>query len=121
MRISDWSSDVCSSDLFDCDDALSRRTPNAVAQEQEARSVALLLERAVLLQPVRSGVRAAELDDTAALAEQPAARHRRLHAVEKPAAGLVDPDASVCAGTGFDRKGDGVGKCVSVCVDLGGR
>src|SRR3546814_15381729 len=75
--------------------SLSRRTPNAVAQEQEARSVALLLERAVLLQPVRSGVRAAELDDTAALAEQPAARHRRLHAVANPAAGMCDPDALV--------------------------
>src|SRR3546814_5057110 len=83
--------------------SLSRRTPNAVAQEQEARSVALLLERAVLLQPVRSGVRAAELDDTAALAEQPAARHRRLHAVAKPAAGPCDPDALVWAGTGFER------------------
>src|SRR3546814_18454696 len=102
MRISDWSSDVCSSDL--CDDALSRRTPNAVAQEQEARSVALLLERAVLLQPVRSGVRAAELDDTAALADKTAASHRRLHAVENPAAGLCDHDHLVWAGPGFDRQ-----------------
>src|SRR3546814_16375186 len=110
MRISDWSSDVCSSDLYR--HPLSRRPP----------------ERAGLLRPVQDDARARRCRTRHPFCTPPAAAcsDRRDHGPSrepllKPAPRRLLTTAPPYASTPSDRQSVWQGKIVSVRVDLGGR
>src|SRR3546814_12981945 len=98
MRISDWSADVCSSDLI----GQAQRLPLIGQQAQELRRAA---EAAVIV-------------DDAAVQRQPrrgADGDAPLHRVDAPV-----PDIGG-GGNAEDRQSVVQGKSVAVSVDLGGR
>src|SRR3546814_19072248 len=97
MRISDWSSDVCSSDL-----------PDAGQREQDVRD--LWKGEGCRIRRHRKVARDARLRT---LSERPRGQedHRRAHEDRDPGAGPHEPD----------RKSVVSGKSVAVRVDLGGR
>src|SRR3546814_16204095 len=104
MRISDWSSDVCSSDLAEA---------RALLAKAEADADDLMTRRAAMA------------EDKIAAAERQAVADVRAHAAEAAtdAAGAIiaqqhgaRPDK-----TPIDRKSVGWGKRVSVRVEIGGR
>src|SRR3546814_16465391 len=99
MRISDWSADVCSSDLL----VLRRRNPRlqraVVGQDQQALAVAV--------EPA-GGVHAGDVDIVG----------KRRARLRRPAIGELRQDAVRLV---EDRQSVVEGKSVSVRVDLGGR
>src|SRR3546814_20859613 len=103
MRISDWSSDVCSSDLRIAADADGRGLAQARIAGLEHRLI---------------GQRAGARDDAdAALGEDVARHDADLAFAGRQQAGAVGADQARLA----DRKSVVEGKRVSVRVDLGGR
>src|SRR3546814_18768457 len=108
MLIRDWSSDVCSSDLFDCDRRLQRILP---AQCDRFRDdLALLACPGTQLAAARGSQGPSR-----------ARRRGRLHGLEL----LLLADLSSVGGSDRavlqDRKSVVLGKSVSVRVDIGGR
>src|SRR3546814_18219935 len=99
MRISDWSSDVCSSDLGDHRTGTLGRLLAGLEYHQHRATPGIERRR----QHLRGGNQPGHMEVVAA-----AVRHRYLAAV------------GVARGGG-DRKSVGSGKSVSVRVDLGGR
>src|SRR3546814_18070299 len=109
MRISDWSSDVCSSDLFDLDRQLP--TQVQVGVEHEIPNLAKRRARAgievsdIRLAEARLGVVGRDVEDDAGRAWTALAYgQKRLALVSAP-----------------DRPRGVKGKSVSVRVDIGGR
>src|SRR3546814_20578807 len=111
MRISDWSSDVCSSDLHVVEDLLARQHPSGV-DEQEAQEVVL-------------GRR--QVDDLSGAAhEVRVVVHLEVGQAQLAGARLVAvaPEHGLDLGHDLldrDRKSVVSGKSVSVRVDLGCR
>src|SRR3546814_14284115 len=101
MRISDWSSDVCSSDLH----------PRRLARDQR-----LIMEVADHqgLDQLRLGDRRLDADDRLVGEDRGSLRHGVDVAGEPPGGEALD-------GLRRDRKSVVAGKSVSVRVDLGGR
>src|SRR6185437_16307005 len=79
------------------------RTGKVVAHESQTRPVDRILERAVLLQPFRAGVRTAELDDAAAVPQQSHATHRRLYALPQSADRVRNPHPGLRFGSVVQR------------------
>src|SRR3546814_18641094 len=136
MRISDWSSDVCSSDLEAEDASPFVDTPNARAahaERLEAAERALQEGRSANLPTAsqRAVVRASDIGDAppAAVAARQAALQRaqpdeQARATAEAPAPLVDDPAALEAvfrdmQARPDRKGDGSGKELSVMVSNG--
>src|SRR3546814_17783180 len=94
MRISDWSSDVCSSDLKDSGKlGVDRKTEHA---KYPVQTCALYGQVGI-------------------------AAHQPGHLLVAPGGGLDGPFGNVQPGQDQDRKSVEKGKSVSVRVDLGGR
>src|SRR3546814_11176416 len=107
MRISDWSSDVCSSDLFAGRERL--------VDEQDSRVRTMISHLSTGLAEVEAQVAAlgdAGVVQTEQLGVSVSQLKEALNSISQP---LSDSD------TGTDRKSVVKGKSVSVRVDLGGR
>src|SRR3546814_11738746 len=109
MRISDWSSDVCSSDLFDA-----------------THRAALARPRAIAVSAPRQGASRNGLPGPALPPQLQAGRLPTVHGGEHPPACLQSAQAARDGvrnrrSVRRDRKSAVEGKSVSVSVDIGGR
>src|SRR3546814_16333387 len=106
MRISDWSSDVCSSDLADADEQLAAAV---LVEEDDARiELARLREQAI----ERHGLSRTRRADDREIAEITLVKVEEI----RPCRGRLEQGDRIA-----DRKSVVEGKGVSVRVDLGGR
>src|SRR3546814_15293320 len=130
MRISDWSSDVCSSDLTD-HSALDPLIRDALARDPgfAAAEFLDLVDQTRRLDP-GSGDRVAQLVDRAMRDVLPSrfgrnavffSGERGLEAPIAPSRGNTRWLKKLADGAAGDRKSGGEGKSVAVSVDLGGR
>src|SRR3546814_17428949 len=81
MRISDWSSDVCSSDLPGAVDARRLVIVKAIVNAARLKPVARLLDRVAVLDPVHGD------RHSAVLTYAPMPLERRAHSAQRPAGG----------------------------------
>src|SRR3546814_14095491 len=92
MRISDWSSDVCSSDLPGAVDARRLVIVKAIVNAARLKPVARLLDRVAVLDPVHGD------RHSAVLTYAPMPLEMRAHSAQRPAGGQGTGKGGIHAG-----------------------